>query len=177
MSAVRRGLLDVTESELSYLTPHFTENWSEALRDFATSHFLTLMSDPRTETMEPKAMAALAVQLTFGIAEDLGGTQPYIAAGANLKHEQRKAKALALLADGISYEVVAKKCGITASRVRNIEREIRRKKSKENKFAIPGWRDEAQQQTDAVASGSDSSTQPVRCATSQKSEFPAWSGL
>lgn len=154
MSAVRRGLLDVTEAELSCLETHFTENWSDVLRDFATSHFLTLMSDPRTEAMDLNALAALAVQLTFGVAEDLGGTQPYISAGANLKHEQRKAKALALLAEGISYEVVAKKCGITADRVRKIERQVRRAKAKEKKFAIPGWREEAQQQTDAKLEGS-----------------------
>lgn len=151
MATERLTLLDVSEENLAYLDPHFTVNWPDVLREMAISHFLTLMSDPRTESMGLETLAELAAQLTFGISHDLGGTQPYIPVGANLKHEQRKSKALALLGQGVAYADVAKKCGITASRVRNIEREQIRKKRKERREAIPGWRDEAQAQTDATA--------------------------
>lgn len=151
MATERRTLLDVTEADLAYLEQHFTENWTDTLRDLAISHFLTLVSDSRTQPMGLKDLAELAVLLAMGISNDLGGTQPYIPAGASLKHEQNKAKALTLLRDGVRYEVIARECGITPRRVRNIEREQERKKRKECKEAIPGWRDEAQVHTDTTA--------------------------
>lgn len=174
MSAIRRGLMDVTEKDLAFLIPHFKESWTEALRDFAASHFLTLASDPRTKALEPEAIAELAVQLTFGISEDLGGTQPYIAAGANLKHEQRKAQVLELLAEGKSYGAIGRKCGITADRVRKIERETRIKERKEEKPpSTPAWREEAQAQTDGT-SDAHGPTNPTRPKSGHA--FPAWPG-
>ena len=64
----------------------------------------------------------LAVALTMGIAQDLGGTQPYIPVGAEVMTSARTQKVIELLRKGKSYKDVAAGTGITASRVRNIER-------------------------------------------------------
>lgn len=152
MDFQRRTLLDVSETDLTHLEQHFSAHWADVLREMAISHFLTLMSDPRTEPMGLPVLADLAIKLTFGISNDIGGTQPYIPLGHSIKNEQRKAKVLALLVQGFSYVEVGRKCGITARHVRSIEQEDIRKKRQERNESIPGWRSEAQALTDAATS-------------------------
>lgn len=175
MTAVRPTLLDIKEKDLAILEMHFTPGWTEVLRDFAISLWITLLNRSNAKHMAPAELAELAVQLAMGIAEDLGGTQPYIPIGVGIHAEQRKAEALRMLVDGFGYAKTAKACGLTVSRVRKIEREERAKNSPARNSAIPSWRDEAQMQTDAVdADGDAKSTRPT---TVQNSVFPALSGI
>lgn len=74
----------------------------------------------------PTSLASLAVALTLGIAQDEGGTQPYIPVGADVMSSARARRVVELLERGQSYKQVADETGITASRVRNIERAWRR---------------------------------------------------
>lgn len=117
--------LDITQLKVEQIEPLeslFTPSWSETWRDLATSQYLTLLSAPGSSAVAQTQLAALAVALTVGIAQDLGGTQPYIPVGAEVMTSARTQKVIELLRKGKSYKDVAAGTGITASRVRNIER-------------------------------------------------------
>ena len=117
--------LDITQLKAEQLEPLeslFTESWSDTWRDLATSQYLTLLSAPGSDAVAQTQLARLAVSLTMGIAQDLGGTQPYIPVGAEVMTSARTQRVLELLRRGKSYKAVATATGITASRVRNIER-------------------------------------------------------
>lgn len=83
----------------------------------------------------PKALAAeVAEQLVQGVAQDLGGTQPYIPIGM----AERSTQVLQLLASGRTYKQAADACGITVSRVRNIERHARHARRHKAVAAVAG---------------------------------------
>ena len=124
----RLQLCEVSQADLQPLMHQMNGKWSEVWRDFATSHFLTLISHPATQQMEREALASLAAHLTFGISHDLGGSQPYIPVGEKRSNEITKERVLALLHRGMSYIDVGKTVGLTASRIRNIQRAERYKK-------------------------------------------------
>ena len=73
----------LTVQELAPLEALLQPTWSETWRDLATSFYLTLVSLPGSVATPKEMLAQLAVQLVLGVAEDLGGTQPYIAAPPN----------------------------------------------------------------------------------------------
>ena len=117
--------LDITQLKAEQLEPLeslFKPSWSETWRDLALSQYLTLLSAPGSDAVAQTHLARLAVALTIGIAQDLGGTQPYIPVGAEVMTSARTQRVIELLRKGLSYKSVAAKTGITASRVRNIER-------------------------------------------------------
>ena len=64
--------------------------------------------------------------LTLGVAQDLGGTQPYIPVGAEVMSSARARRVIDLLKQGLSYRQAADATGLTESRVRQIESEWRK---------------------------------------------------
>ena len=122
MSFERLDITQLKPAQIEPLEALFTPSWSETWRDMAISHYLTLLSAPGSETVAHSQLAQLAVALTMGIAQDLGGTQPYIPVGAEVMTSARTKRVIELLRLGKSYRDVSMLTGITASRVRNIER-------------------------------------------------------
>ena len=122
----RIDLVDMTPAQILPLESLLPPGWPDTWRDLATSHYITLVSAPGAGAVELAALARLAVALTLGVAQDLGGTQPYIPVGADVMSSARARRVVELLEQGQSYKQVADETGITVSRVRNIERAWRR---------------------------------------------------
>lgn len=122
----RLDLTELTQEQLAPLEALMPPGWPDVWRSFATSFYITLLSAPGSGTVPPTSLASLAVALTLGIAQDEGGTQPYIPVGADVMSSARARRVVELLERGQSYKQVADETGITASRVRNIERAWRR---------------------------------------------------
>lgn len=101
-------------------------DWPDTWRELATSQFVTLVSAPGSSTVQPTVLAQLAVALTLGIAQDMGGSQLYIAVGAALDASAKFQRVIDLLEQGASYRQAADATGLTESRVRQIEAEWRR---------------------------------------------------
>ena len=75
--------------------------------------------------------------ITVGIAQDLGGTQPYIAVGAGMFNSARFKRVIALRQRGLSYKAVADATGITAAHVRRIEHAWRQEQFAARQCALP----------------------------------------
>ena len=118
----RMDMSQLTCAQVEPLEALFSDSWPDTWKELATSHYVTLLSAPGSDTVAQTQLAKLAVALTMGIAQDLGGTQPYIPVGAEVMTSARTQRVIELLRKGKSYRDVATIIGITASRVRNIER-------------------------------------------------------
>ena len=118
----RLDICQLNPAQIAPLEALFADSWPDTWRELATSHYVTLLSAPGSEAVAQTHLAKLAVALTMGIAQDLGGTQPYIPVGAEVMTSARTQRVIELLRKGKSYRDVATIIGITASRVRNIER-------------------------------------------------------
>ena len=118
----RLDICQLNPAQIAPLEALFADSWPDTWRELATSHYVTLLSAPGSEAVAQTHLAKLAVALTMGIAQDLGGTQPYIPVGAEVMTSARTQRVIELLRRGKSYRDVATVIGITASRVRNIER-------------------------------------------------------
>ena len=120
----RIDLSQLTQEQLAPLEALMPPGWPVTWRNLATSHFITLLSAP--DAGEAEALARLAVALTLGIAQDLGGSQPYIPVGADVMSSARARRVIELLGQRLSYKQVADATGLTESRVRQIESEWRK---------------------------------------------------
>ena len=118
----RMDMSQLTCAQVEPLEALFSDSWPDTWKELATSHYVTLLSAPGSDTVAQTQLAKLAVALTMGIAQDLGGTQPYIPVGAEVMTSARTQRVIELLRKGKSYRDVATVIGITASRVRKIER-------------------------------------------------------
>lgn len=121
--------LDPTELTVEQLAPLeslIPQDWPDVWREIATSHFITLVSAPGSETVQPVQLARLAVALALGIATDLGGTQPYIPVGALFAASSKARRVIELLQQGATYREVCADTGLTVSRVRRIQSDWRR---------------------------------------------------
>lgn len=119
----RLDLSDLTAAEIAPLERLFDPLTPETWRDLARSQYLTLRTLFAGRHADAD-LAALALELTKGIATDMGGTQPYIQAGSQLLASARARKVIALRNQGKSYREVAQLCGkISEARVRQIENE------------------------------------------------------
>ena len=118
----RLDICQLNPAQIAPLEALFADSWPDTWRELATSHYVTLLSAPGSEAVAQTHLAKLAVALTMGIAQDLGGTQPYIPVGAEVMTSARTQRVIELLRQRKSYREVATIIGITASRVRNIER-------------------------------------------------------
>ena len=133
----RLSLTDLTPAQIAVLDALIPPAWPETWRNFATSHFVTLLSAPGADAVALGHLAHLALALTLGIAQDEGGTQPYIPVGADVMSSARARRVVELLERGQSYKQVADETGITASRVRNIERAWRREQTALRQGTLP----------------------------------------
>lgn len=133
----RKDLSMLTVQELAPLEALLQPTWSETWRDLATSFYLTLVSLPGSVAAPKEMLAQLAVQLVLGVAEDLGGTQPYIAVGAGMFNSARFKRVIALRQRGLSYKAVADATGITAAHVRRIEHAWRQEQFAARQCALP----------------------------------------
>ncbi|TXT37404.1 MAG: hypothetical protein FD135_3635 [Comamonadaceae bacterium] len=120
--ADRPDLCDLTADEIAPLERLFDPLTPDTWRDFARSHYLTLRTLFAGQQTDAD-LAGLAMQLTKGIATDLGGSQPYISVGSQLMASARSRQVIELCNKGKSYSEVARLVGkITEPRVRQIER-------------------------------------------------------
>lgn len=118
----RLDLLALSVEQVAPLSALFEPSWSDTWRELATSHYITLLSAPGSDAVPKEQLARLAVELTMGIAQDLGGTQPYIPAGSAVMASARTRRVIEMLQRGRSYRDVASAVGVTVPRVRQIER-------------------------------------------------------
>ena len=133
----RLDLTELTQEQLAPLEALMKPEWSDTWRDLATSHYITLVSAPGAGAVELAALARLAVALTLGIAQDLGGTQPYIPIGTDVMSSARARRVIEMLGLRCSYKEVADATGITVSRVRNIQRAWRDEQFALRQGALP----------------------------------------
>ena len=122
----RIDLVDMTPAQILPLESLLPPGWPDTWRDLATSHYITLVSAPGADSVDLSSLARLAVALTLGIAQDLGGSQPYIPVGADVMSSARARRVIELLGQRLSYKQVADATGLTESRVRQIESEWRK---------------------------------------------------
>ena len=118
----RKDVTELTMDEIAPLEALMTPAWPDTWRDLATSHYITLISAPGSGAVAVGPLAHLAVALTMGVAQDLGGTQPYIPVGADVLSSTRARRVIDLLQEGQSYKAAADATGLTVSAVRKIER-------------------------------------------------------
>lgn len=128
---------DLTVERLAPLEAVMPKDWPEVWREFATSHFITLISAPGSEAVPTASLAKLAMALALGLASDHGGTQPYIPVGALLASTSKARKVMELLDRQMSYRDVAQACGLTESWVRRIESDWRRMQFMSRQGSLP----------------------------------------
>lgn len=128
--AKRLKLHELSVAQIEPLEKLFTPQWPDVWKDLARCFFITLISQPVQSVQPAMQPQELAVALTLGMAQDFGGTQPYIPCGQSQATRDRTNKAIELLRAGHDYQDVAQACGLTVSRVRNIERQNRRARAK-----------------------------------------------
>lgn len=133
----RIDLSAIGAERLAPLEALMMPEWPETWREFATSHYLTLLSAPGAALVPMVQLAQLAIALTYGISEDLGGTQPYIPVGDRLQVSAKTRRAMLLLEQGQGYREVAKATGLTVSRIRKMEAEWRRQRIAERQTHLP----------------------------------------
>ena len=122
----RIDLSQLTQEQLAPLEALMPPGWPDTWRELATSHYVTLISAPGADAVELSSLANLAIALTLGIAQDLGGSQPYIPVGADVMSSARARRVMELLGQRLGYKQVADATGLTESRVRQIESEWRK---------------------------------------------------
>ena len=133
----RKDITELSRDQIAPLEALMTPAWSDTWRDLATSQYLTLISAPGAGAVAVESLAHLAVALTMGLAQDLGGTQPYIPVGAGVMSSTRTRRVIELLQSGMTYKDVADATGITTSRVRNIERAWRQEQMAARQGVLP----------------------------------------
>ena len=133
----RKDITELTPAQIAPLESLMAEEWSDTWRELATSHYITLISAPGAGAVAVESLAQLAVALTMGLAQDLGGTQPYIPVGADVMSSTRTRRVIELLQSGMHYKEEADNTGITASRVRNIERAWRQEQMEARQGVLP----------------------------------------
>lgn len=113
----RPELSDLTPEQIGPLEALMTGAFPDTWRDFARSHYLTLLALHAGRA--PGELAAEAIELTRGIAQDLGGSQPYIPVGHFFAAD---AKAMRVVNGftGDNHRELALRESITESRVRQI---------------------------------------------------------
>lgn len=119
LAAARPDLAELTAEQIAPIEAR-TAGWPESWRDIARSLFVTLVS--REESTDVSEAAQLAVELMLGVASDLGGTQPYINQGRDLKLSGMAARVIELIASTRQdYARVAQLLNMSERHVRRIE--------------------------------------------------------
>jgi Mor family transcriptional regulator len=132
----RPDLSELTADAIAPLERLFNPLTPDTWRDLALSQYVTLRTVLRGDKTDTE-LAAMAMELTRGIAADMGGSQPYIQAGSQLLASARARRVVVLLEQGKCYKDVAAACGkITESRVRQIEKEWLREQRAERQGTL-----------------------------------------
>ena len=119
LAAARPDLAELTAEQIAPIEAR-TAGWPESWRDIARSLFVTLVS--REESTDVSEAAQLAVELMLGVASDLGGTQPYINQGRDLKLSGMASRVIELIASTRQdYARVAQLLNMSERHVRRIE--------------------------------------------------------
>lgn len=117
--------LDLSELKVEQLAPLealMPADWPETWRELATSHYLTLLSAPGSDAVPAASLASLAVALALGVAQDMGGTQPYINQGTDMQRSSMVTRVIELLGQHRQdYARVAQTVGLSERHVRRIE--------------------------------------------------------
>lgn len=123
----RPDLEEIRPAQLEPLERLLPLDWPEFWRELATSLFVTLICAPGAGgALHADALARLAMALTLGVVQDMGGSQPYIPVGSLLAASARSRLAMELRARGVSYKEAAAVTGVTEARIRKIEAQWRR---------------------------------------------------
>ena len=120
MIGARPDLVDLTPDQIAPLEA-LVSDWPESWQDFARSHYLTLLAQEAGR--EPERLAAcaqLAGELARGIAQDMGGAQPYINVGALFAAGEKAARIVRAWRAGQPWHAIARTEGVTPRRVRQI---------------------------------------------------------
>lgn len=118
----RLDLTELTTEQLAPLEALMAHDWPDTWRDLATSQYITLLSAPGAGEIPASALASLAVALTLGIAQDMGGSQPYINQGSDLQRSSMVVRIVELLEQNRQdYPRVAQMVGLSERHVRRIE--------------------------------------------------------
>jgi len=99
------------------LPPGCNEVWSS----FAYGCFLVLRADPKTKELSLHEAASVAVKQVYQLAHDVGGDAFYFPSGFKAQSDKRAAEVVRMFT-GNNHAEVAKKLGVTVSRVRQILR-------------------------------------------------------
>jgi Mor family transcriptional regulator len=114
----RPGLVPLSSDELEPLERTYPGDCPSVWREFGHSLYQTLLRRPK-ERQSADELAGLAFELVRGIAQDLGGTQPYIPVGHFLSANDRAA-AIRREFKGNNHRHLAATYGVSMSRVRQI---------------------------------------------------------
>ncbi|MBF5006368.1 helix-turn-helix domain containing protein [Diaphorobacter caeni] len=129
--------LELSPMQLEPLQVLMPRDWPEIWREFATSLFITLISAPGADAVPAEALARLAMAQALGLAEDHGGTQPYVPVGALLAASSKARRVVDLLGKGMGYREVSHVTGLTPSRIRRIESDWRQQQIKARQGVLP----------------------------------------
>jgi Mor family transcriptional regulator len=118
----RLDLSDLKAEQLAPLEALMPADWPDTWKELATSHYLTLISAPGSDSVPPASLASLAVALALGVAQDMGGTQPYINQGTDMQRSSMASRVVELLDQHRQdYARVAQVVGLSERHVRRIE--------------------------------------------------------
>ncbi|TXH30388.1 MAG: hypothetical protein E6Q94_09685 [Burkholderiaceae bacterium] len=133
----RIDLSQLTQEQLAPLEALMPPGWPDVWRSFATSFYITLLSSPGAGSAPAGTLARQAVELALGLAQDEGGTQPYIPVGVEVMSSARARRVIELLERRLSYKQVAALTRITVSRVRKIQRAWRHEQAAARQGQLP----------------------------------------
>lgn len=120
--------VDLSELDAATLQPleaRFDPAWPELWRELATSAYVSLLAV--MDDADREAVARVACAITLGLAQDLGGRQPYIPVGVAVTASAKMRRVIDLLThQRMGYRQVAAATVLTEGRVRQIEAAWRR---------------------------------------------------
>ncbi len=120
MASERPDLADLTSEQIAPLEALVCD-WPESWQDFARSHYLTLLAqEAGREPQRLASCARLASELARGIAQDMGGAQPYINVGALFAAGEKAARIVRAWRSGQPWSAIARAESVTPRRVRQI---------------------------------------------------------
>ncbi len=134
----RLDLAELLPEQIAPLEALMPRDWPDTWRELATSHYVTLLSAPGAGAVPPASLASLAVALTLGIAQDMGGSQPYINQGSEMQRSSQALRVIELLDHTRQdYPRVAQMVGLSERHVRRIEARWLRAERARRQLGLP----------------------------------------
>lgn len=116
----RPDLADLDTATLQHLQAVMEPSWPEVWAELATSVYISLLAVQGRGNLPALARQACAV--TLGIAQDIGGRQPYIPVGSSVAASAKMRRVIHMLTvERKGYRQVASATGLTEGRIRQIE--------------------------------------------------------